>query len=169
MWHRSCESFSLMKFTTDTHDMESIPHGNMAAVNRSLRLYAVIGAVLFLGTIITYCVATVEWLDVGQRGFDKWDAILGLGIASFKATLVAAVYMHLNHERRLVYWVMALAAAHAVGCFIGTWMHFADPIHDRFFYDPNDGAQQSLTLPQQGSERMISLPGVQPGLGKPTP
>lgn len=106
------------------------------AVRRTLRTYAIVGATLFAGTLTTLMVATVPWLDVGEHGFDKYDAILGLAIALFKATLVATVFMHLNHERRLIYFVIGLASLHAVGLFVGTYFHFADFIHDRYFFDP---------------------------------
>lgn len=109
---------------------------NADSVKKTLRAYALVGGTLFLGTIITLMVATVPWLDVGEHGFDKWDAILGLSIATFKATLVAAVFMHLNHERKIVYFLIGLAAIHAVGLFLGTYIHFADFTHDRYFFVP---------------------------------
>ena len=34
--------------------------------------------------------------------------IVALIIASFKGSLVAAVFMHLNHERKAIYWVLLL-------------------------------------------------------------
>ncbi len=67
------------------------------AIQKSLRLYTLIGGVLFAGTIITVMVATVPALDFGKHGFDVADMVLGLLIASVKASLVAAIFMHLNH------------------------------------------------------------------------
>jgi cytochrome c oxidase subunit IV len=103
-------------------------------VRRSTRLYLLVGLVLFCGTIATAAVATIPALDIGEHGFDKWDALLGLLIASFKASLVAAVFMHLNHERKFVYVFITLAAIHAVGFFVGTYWHYGNFTHDRFFY-----------------------------------
>jgi len=60
--------------------------------------------------------------------------LLGIGIAATKALLVAAVFMHLNHERRLIYGIAVLAAIHAVGFFVGTYWHFADMSLDSYFY-----------------------------------
>ena len=34
--------------------------------------------------------------------------IVALIIASFKGSLVAAVFMHLSHERKAIYWVLLL-------------------------------------------------------------
>ena len=62
------------------------------AIQKSIRLYLLIGAVLFAGTVITVLVATVPWLDIGHHGFDAMDALLGLAIATTKASLVAAIF-----------------------------------------------------------------------------
>jgi caa(3)-type oxidase subunit IV len=105
-------------------------------IRKSIRTYMIVGLVLFCGTLATVAVATIPALDVGAHGFDKSDALIGLAIATVKASLVAAVFMHLNHERRLVYWVILLGIIHACGFFIGTAMHFANTTHDRYFYGP---------------------------------
>jgi caa(3)-type oxidase subunit IV len=112
----------------DAHELEE-------SVRKATRTYLFVGLILFCGTIATVLVATVPWLDIGGHGFDKWDAILGLGIASFKASLVALIFMHLNHERRLIYIFMALAALHATGMFFGTYLHFWDFVHDSHFFE----------------------------------
>lgn len=109
-----------------------------AEIRRSERRYLWVGLILFCGTAATVAVATIPALDVGAHGFDKWDALLGLAIAATKATLVATIFMHLNHERALIYWVILAGVIHACGFFIGTWMHYADPNHDPFFYGPDE-------------------------------
>ncbi|GAA5482879.1 cytochrome C oxidase subunit IV family protein [Haloferula sargassicola] len=104
------------------------------AIKRSQRIYLLVGLILFCGTIATAAVATIPWLDVGEHGFDKWDCLLGLAIAVTKASFVAAVFMHLNHEKKLVYFLLGLGAIHAAGVFIGTGWHFANMIHNDYFY-----------------------------------
>lgn len=82
--------------------MEAHAHELEESVRKAKKLYLIVGLLLFCATGATVAVATVPWLDVGGHGFDGWDALLGLGIASFKATLVAAIFMHLSpcrHER----------------------------------------------------------------------
>lgn len=111
----------------DSHELD-------VSVKKATRTYLLVGLLLFCGTMATVAVATVPWLDVGEHGFDAWDAMLGIGIATFKASLVAAVFMHLNHERRLIYVFVTLAAIHGIGLFIGTYWHFRDFVHDRFFF-----------------------------------
>jgi cytochrome c oxidase subunit IV len=113
-------------------------------VRRSTRLYLMVGLILFCGTLATAAVATVPALDVGQHGFDKWDALLGLTIASFKASLVAAVFMHLNHERKFIYFFITLAAIHVTGLFIGTYWHYGNLTHDKYFYGEYRPESQGL-------------------------
>ncbi len=121
------------------HPTDSAAHGE--AVRQSLRLYMLVGLSLFCGTLATFAVATIPALDVGRHGFDKWDAVLGLAIALTKASLVAAIFMHLNHERRLIYWLILAGLLHASGFFIGTMMHYANTTHDPYFYGPEEMAK----------------------------
>ena len=105
------------------------------AIRKSIRTYMFVGAVLFVGTVITVLVATVPALDVGIHGFDVWDAILGLAIATTKASLVAAIFMHLNHEKKAVYWIFGSGLVFVVALFALTALAKYDPIHDPLFYD----------------------------------
>ncbi len=102
-------------------------------IKKSIKTYLLVGAILFAGTVATVLVATVPALDIGGHGFDHWDMWLGLAIATTKASFVAAVFMHLNHEKAWVYWLFGM------GLFFGAAMVFliflakGDPIHyDRF-------------------------------------
>lgn len=104
------------------------------AIRKSIRTYMFVGGILFLGTILTVMVATVPWMDVGHHGFDIWDAVLGLLIATAKATCVAAVFMHLNHEKKAVYWIFASGIVFVIALFALTALAKFDPIHDPNFY-----------------------------------
>jgi len=117
--------------------------GTAEAVRKSIRTYLFVGGVLFLGTIITVLVATVPWLDVGHHGFDTWDAVLGLAIAATKASLVAAVFMHLNHEKKPVYWIFGSGLVFVVALFALIGLAKNDPIHDPLFY----GSQSTTPAP----------------------
>jgi caa(3)-type oxidase subunit IV len=120
------------------------------AVRKSIRTYLFVGAVLFAGTIATVLVATVPWLDVGHHGFDTMDAILGLAIAATKASLVAAVFMHLNHEKKAVYWIFGSGIVFVIALFALTALAKSDPILDPYFNDGAAGAN-SPTLANPGS------------------
>jgi caa(3)-type oxidase subunit IV len=119
------------------------------AIRKSIRTYLMIGVILFIGTVVTVMVATVPWLDVGHHGFDIKDAILGLAIAATKASLVAAVFMHLNHEKKAVYWIFASGIVFVIALFALTGLAKSDPIHDPLFYE---GKTSGPALEKTGSE-----------------
>ena len=107
-------------------------------VKKALKKYAIVGGILFVGTILTVLVAVVPEFDRGAHGFDTFDLVLGLTIATIKVTLVCYFFMHLNHEKPWVYWLFGF------GLFFAAWMAFlifladGDPIHyDKF----EDGGQ----------------------------
>jgi len=110
------------------------------AIKKSIRLYLLIGAVLFAGTITTVLVATVPALDFGKHGFDTADMVLGLLIASVKASLVAAIFMHLNHEKRLIYWLFGFGIIAAICLLALTGLAETDPIHYNGFKDGVPGS-----------------------------
>ena len=104
------------------------------AIQKATKLYLLIGATLFVCTLLTVAVAKFEVLDFGKRGFDAADASIGLLIAAFKSSLVAAIFMHLNHEKKMVYWLFGCGIFFALCLVLLTGLAFSDPIHfDGFF------------------------------------
>lgn len=104
------------------------------AIKKSVRLYFLIGGVLFLFTLLTVAVASFEVLDFGRHGFDTADMVIGLGIASIKAGLVAAIFMHLNHEKKLIYIFFGMAIFFGIALFALTALAYLNPIYwDKFF------------------------------------
>jgi caa(3)-type oxidase subunit IV len=97
-------------------------------IKKSIKLYLVIGGALFVGTVLTVMVATVPWMDIGDHGFDKWDMILGLLIATTKATLVALIFMHLNHEKNMIYWLFGSGIFFATAMVLLIFLAKEDPI-----------------------------------------
>ena len=117
-------------------------------IKKSIKLYLIIGAALFVGTIVTVLVATVPALDFGGHGFDAADMILGLLIATTKASLVAAIFMHLNHEKKAVYWLFGSGLIFAFFLVFLLFWAKADPIHyDKF----QDGGQSAALISPQDS------------------
>ncbi len=104
------------------------------AIKKSIRTYIIVGLILFGGTCLTVAVAEFSWLDFGRHGFDKVDALIGLTIASIKATLVAYIFMHLNHEKKAVYWLFGSGLCMVCSLAGLTWLAMSDPIFDKFFY-----------------------------------
>lgn len=97
-------------------------------IKKSIKTYLVVGAILFAGTVATVLVATVPALDIGQHGFDKWDMWLGLAIAATKATFVAVIFMHLNHEKAWIYWLFGMGLFFGASLALLTALAESDPI-----------------------------------------
>jgi cytochrome c oxidase subunit 4 len=79
-------------------------HTDAEAVRKSVRTYLMIGAALLVFTGITVA-ANLLSLSVPAA------ITLALIIASIKASMVAAVFMHLNHEKRWIYASLLLTVA----------------------------------------------------------
>ncbi len=63
----------------------------------------------YVGVFVTLMVMTILTVAVSYFHMPVALAILvALVIASFKGSLVAAFFMHLAHERKLIYWVLLL-------------------------------------------------------------
>jgi len=101
---------------------------SVAEIQKAKKLYFFIGMLLFFFTVVTVAVATVEVLDVNEHGFDWADATIGLIIATFKASLVMIIFMHLNHEKPLVYFFYGLALLMAFFCMWLIGWTKSDPI-----------------------------------------
>ena len=119
------------------------------AIKKSIRTYLFVGGILFLGTIITVLVATVPAFDVGRHGFDAMDCILGLTIATVKASLVAFIFMHLNHEKKAVYWLFASGLVMVCSLAGLTALAIFDPIHDPLFFGEKSTTPLILASPSR--------------------
>lgn len=71
------------------------------AVRKQVKAYVGVFVALMVLTVLTVAVSYFH-MPVALA------IIVGLIIATFKGSLVAAVFMHLNHERKLIYWVLLL-------------------------------------------------------------
>ena len=76
-------------------------HSDHEAVKKSVRTYLMIGAALFVFTVITVAVNQIH-LAVPLA------ITVALIIATMKGSMVAAVFMHLNHERMWIYGALIL-------------------------------------------------------------
>jgi caa(3)-type oxidase subunit IV len=70
--------------------------GESEDVKKNVRKYLMIGAALYVFTVITVAINQIH-LAV------PFAIALGLAVASIKGTMVAAIFMHLNHERWWIY------------------------------------------------------------------
>jgi len=105
-----------------------------AEIRKAMKLYLIIGGVLFFGTVMTVAVAVFEPFDIGARGFSTGDLIIGLLIASIKASLVMYIFMHLNHEKKLIYLIYGMSGVFALCLYFITKMAYDDPIKYEGFF-----------------------------------
>jgi cytochrome c oxidase subunit 4 len=76
-------------------------HSDPEAIRKTLRTYWMIGAALFVFTVITVAVNQVH-LAV------PFAITVALIIATMKGSMVAAVFMHLSHEKKWIYGALVL-------------------------------------------------------------
>ncbi len=53
---------------------------------------------------------------------------IGMLVATFKAGLVAAIFMHLSSERKLIYRVLIFTVFFVFALFWLTYLHWYDPV-----------------------------------------
>jgi caa(3)-type oxidase subunit IV len=97
-------------------------------IQKHVKTYLMVGATLLLFTGVTVLVRTVPFFDFGVPGVDAPDIAFGLVIATFKSSLVMLIFMHLNHERGLIYKVLVFTVAFAVSLMGLTLFAQSNPI-----------------------------------------
>lgn len=82
---------------SDSHDSPDF-------INDLVRLFYMVGAVLVVGTIITFAIDLAFSLPL------VWAAVIGLTIALVKASFVVAVFMHYKWDKKLIMitWTMVV-------------------------------------------------------------
>ncbi|MBP35882.1 MAG: cytochrome C oxidase subunit IV family protein [Roseibacillus sp.] len=117
-------------------------------IRKAQKKYLLIGLILFVFTVVTVAVATVPWLDFGEHGFDAWDAIIGLVIATIKASLVGAIFMHLNNEKKTIYVLivmgvmMGIALMGLIGWTYNNPIEYGNSVEGDGFFNPEETAKQ---------------------------
>ena len=101
-------------------------HADPAAIKASVRTYMAIGAALLVFTGITVAVNRLS-LAVPAA------IVVALIIASIKGSMVAAVFMHLNHEKKWIYGALLLTVAFFIVLMFVPFLTISDtigtPIH----------------------------------------
>ena len=76
-------------------------HSDPAEIKKSIRTYGIVGGLLLVFTVITVAVNQVH-LAVPLA------ITVALIIATMKGSMVAAIFMHLNHEKKWIYGALIL-------------------------------------------------------------
>ncbi len=102
---------------------------NVEEIQKSIKKYLWIGLILMVFTAITVWLSTVELPTHGL------NILVGMIVATFKAGLVALIFMHLNHERPIIYKVLAFTAVFAIVLFVLFYFSKQDPLVFEGFYN----------------------------------
>lgn len=105
---------------------------NIEEIQKSVRKYIIIGVALLALSGFTVWLSTVELPTHGL------NILVGMIVATFKASLVALIFMHLNHERPVIYKVLAFTVVFAIVLFVLFVLSAQDPLVFEGFYDRNE-------------------------------
>jgi caa(3)-type oxidase subunit IV len=101
-----------------------------AALQKHVKTYLFIGALLLLGTAFTIAIAFYEFPT------HSMNIIVGMIVATIKASLVALIFMHLNHEKPLIYKFLAFTTVFCIVLFVLFIFSNGDPLVDHGFEKP---------------------------------
>lgn len=91
-------------------------------VSKHIRAYLMVGLTLIVFTAITVGLSYVDF------GTQKANVAVAMLVATFKAALVAAIFMHLSNEKRMIYRILIFTAFFVLGLFFLTYLAWYDPI-----------------------------------------
>lgn len=97
-------------------------------IRKHINTYWKVGGALLVFTCITVLLGTWKPLDFGYPGVDAVDIVVGLLVATIKTSLVMLIFMHLNHERGLIYKTLLFTVAFATSLMGLTLFAKSDPI-----------------------------------------
>ena len=100
--------------------------------SKTKKTYTAVGIALFVFTSVTVALGLYPPFDLGPPGPTPADFILGLAVATTKASLVALIFMHLNHERGLVYKLLLFTCIIAFGLMAISIFADMDPIREQY-------------------------------------
>jgi cytochrome c oxidase subunit IV len=104
--------------TQDPSEHEQYAHD----VAHHVKKYMMVGATLLAFTIITVFLSYVNF------GTQKANVAVAMLVATFKAALVAAIFMHLSAEKKLIYRILFFTFFFVLGLFWLTYLAWYDPI-----------------------------------------
>ncbi len=85
-------------------------------------------AYVFVGGVLLVCTGITVWLSYVDFGSQNRNIIIAMIVATFKAGLVAAIFMHLKEEKITIWRFLIFTAIFVFGLFMLTLLHHVDPI-----------------------------------------
>ena len=102
-------------------------HGHDQAAEAA-HIAAHIGAYVKVGVallVLTGITVGLSYVDFGSRSM---NIIVGMIVATIKASMVAAIFMHLKGEKMTIWRFLIMTGIFAVGLFFLTLLAHSDPI-----------------------------------------
>lgn len=93
----------------EAHDHGHDDHNSPEYIQKTIKKYLMVGGILFGGTILTVFMYTVRFESVALT------IAIALLIATVKAGFVAAIFMHLSDERKMIYGVLVCTVFFLIG------------------------------------------------------
>ncbi|HAL72517.1 MAG TPA: hypothetical protein DCP71_12155 [Verrucomicrobiales bacterium] len=94
--------------------------------------------IIIVGTALAGLTGATVLLSFYEMPTHSMNILAGMILAAFKASLVALIFMHLNHEAKLIYKILAFTAAFAIALFFLFVFSASDPLVFHGFYDSNN-------------------------------
>lgn len=104
--------------TQDPSEHEQYAHD----VAHHLKKYWLVGGTLIVFTALTVFLSYVDF------GSQKMNVAVAMIVALFKVSLVAAIFMHLSAEKRLIYRILIFTGAFVLALFWLTYLAWYNPV-----------------------------------------
>ncbi|OYW70366.1 MAG: hypothetical protein B7Z37_30955 [Verrucomicrobia bacterium 12-59-8] len=108
---------------------------NVEAIQKSIKWYFIIGGILI---VLSGATVGLSYVELPTHSL---NILVGMILATIKASLVALIFMHLNHERSLIYKILAFTVAFAIVLFTLFILSHEDPLQFPGFYAPVEQEQ----------------------------
>lgn len=99
-------------------------------------IYKSIRKILWIGGLLAVLTGATVGLSYVELPTHSLNLLVGMILATIKAALVALIFMHLNHEKALVYKVLAFTVAFAIALFVLFYLSFSEGLIDEGFENP---------------------------------
>ena len=99
---------------------------------KTKKSFMAVGIALIVFTFTAYALGMFPIFDFGPPGATPADVIIALLLSAVKASLVALIFMHLNHEKSLIYKILIFTFFFFLGLMIITLFTLSDPIVEQF-------------------------------------
>ncbi len=84
--------------------------------------------ILWVGGLLTICTGLTVWLSFVELPTHGMNIIVGMILATIKAALVALIFMHLNHEKMIIYKFLAFTFTFVLAMFLLFYFCNIDPL-----------------------------------------